>query len=183
MMKKRAFLFVVSLLALGLFLTLFRDSRNRSSGGEISTELAPPRGRGAGPGGPDSATLGSRTGDATPSSLPTLPEREGQKRSGPVPEDAHELIEEALHSADPEERAFAMSELGLLEPQPEILDACYRGLQDQDEEVRLEAVLALEMLEDLGALQALEEVMGRDPSPRVRDAASESREELLLRIG
>ena len=76
-----------------------------------------------------------------------------------------------------------MSELGLLEPQPEILFACYRGLEDQDEVVRLEAVLALEMLEDPGAVQVLGEVMERDPSPRVREAASESREELLLRIG
>ncbi len=179
MMKKRVFLFVVSLLGLGLFLTLFRDSRNRSNGEETPTEVAPPRWRG----GPDTDTLGSRTGDTEPSSPPTLPEGEGQKRSGPVPEDAHGLIEEALHASDPEERAFALSELGLLGPQPEILDACYRGLEDQDEEVRLEAVLALEMLEDPGAVQALEEVMERDPSPRVREAASESREELLLRIG
>ena len=80
-------------------------------------------------------------------------------------------------------RAFAFIELGLLEPQPEILVACYKGLEDQNDEVRLEAILALEMLEDPGALQALEEVMERDPSSRVREAASESLEELLLRIG
>lgn len=182
MTQKRVFLFVVGLLALGLFLTLFQDSRNRGSGGETLTEVASPRGRGAGAGGPDTDTLG-RTGDGEPSSLPTLPEIKGQKRSGPVPEDAHELIEEALYSSDPEDRALALSELGLLGAQPEILDACYRGLEDQNEEVRLEAVLALEMLEDPGAVQALEEVMERDPSPRVREAASESREELLLRIG
>ena len=183
MMQKRVLLLVVGLLALGLFLTLFRDSGETGNKGdntpvvqgslqELNTLL----------GGPDTDTL-ERTGDREPSSLLTLPEGEGQKRSGPVTEDAHELIEEALHASDPEERAFALSELGLLEPQPEILDACYRGLEDQDEEVRLEAVLALEMLEDPGAVQALEEVMERDPSPRVREAASESRRELLLRIG
>ncbi len=173
MMKKRVFLFVGSPLVLGLFLTLFRDSQERGNNRENTSTVQVP----------DSDTVGSRTGDAEPSGLPTLPRSEGQKRSGPVPEDAHELIEEALHSSDPEERAFALSELGLLEPQPEILDACYRGLQDQDAEVRMEAVLALEMLEDPGAVQALEEVMERDPSPQVREAAAESREELLLIIG
>ena len=107
------------------------------------------------------------------------------KRSGSAPElsELHRLIGKALYFHKAEERASAFSELGLLEPTPQILFACGRGLQDPQEEVRLEAVLALETLEDPYGIPLLREVIERDPSSHVREAALESLAELLSRTG
>ncbi len=63
---------------------------------------------------------------------------EAQKRRGPVPDrdKVQQLIEEALLSLDAEDRAFAVSELGLLEPTSEVLFACLEALSDPEEKVR-----------------------------------------------
>ena len=106
---------------------------------------------------------------------------EAQKRYGPVPDvdKVQELIEEALLSFDPEDRAFAVSELGLLEPTSEVLFACLEALSDPEERVRAEAALALEMLEEPAAIPYLQPVAAGDPSQEVREMAAEAIESLM----
>jgi HEAT repeat protein len=65
------------------------------------------------------------------------------------------------------------------DPTPEVLTACLAALNDPEEEVREEAVLALETLEDPSAIPALERVAREDPSEDVRDAAVEALEYLM----
>ena len=89
------------------------------------------------------------------------------------------LIDEALHAAKPEDRASAVSELGLLDSTPEILFACLDALKDPDEDVRVDAVLALEMLEELTVIPVLQRVTERDPSEEVRETAAEAIESLM----
>ncbi|MDA2924415.1 HEAT repeat domain-containing protein [Acidobacteria bacterium AH-259-L09] len=115
------------------------------------------------------------------SPAPELKGKDAQKRDGPVPEedDVHQLIDEALRSSESEDRAFALSELGLLEPTSQILLACLEALNDPDEEVRGEAVLALEMLEQHSAIPVLQRVTEEDPSEEVREAASEALKYLM----
>ena len=72
-----------------------------------------------------------------------------------------------------------MSELALWDLTPEILTTCLEALKDPEEEVREEAVLALETLEDPSAIPALETVARDDPSEDVRDAAVEALESLV----
>ncbi len=106
---------------------------------------------------------------------------EAQKRYGPVPDvdKVQELIEEALLSFDPEDRAFAVSELGLLEPTSEVLFACLEALSDPEEKVRAEAALALEMLEEAAAIPYLQPVAAGDPSQEVREMAAKAIESLV----
>ena len=106
---------------------------------------------------------------------------EAQKRDGPVPkrDDVYRLIEKALESSEAEDRAFALSELGLLEPTAEIVGVCFEALGDPEEEVRAEAALALEMLEDRTAIHVLQRVIEVDPSQEVREAAAEALESLM----
>ena len=113
--------------------------------------------------------------------LAVLGSSEAQKRDGPVPEedDVYQLIEEALQSSEAQDRAFAVSELGLLEPTSEIFLACLEALKDTEEDVRAEAVLALEMLEEPAAIPVLQRVIEVDLSQEVREAATEALESLM----
>jgi len=95
---------------------------------------------------------------------------EVRKRDGPVPE---------VQSSEAEDRAFAVSELGLLEPTSEIFLACFEALGDSEEDVRVEAALALEMLEEPAAIPLLRVVAERDPSWEVRQTAAEALESLM----
>ncbi len=106
---------------------------------------------------------------------------QAEKRDGPVPEEdeVYQLIDEALHSTEAEDRAFALSELGLLEPESDILLACFEALGDSEEDVRVEAALALEMLEEPAAIPLLRVVADRDPSQEVRETAAEAMEFLM----
>ena len=89
------------------------------------------------------------------------------------------MILEALHGTEREDRAYAVSELGLLDPTPEVLSACFQALGDPEAEVRLEAVLALESLEDPAALPVLRRVVEEDTSESVREAATEAVDSLM----
>lgn len=105
-----------------------------------------------------------------------LPAQRDEKREGPVPEEdqAAGLIFQALHADETEERAYAVSELGLLDPTPEVLSACFQALGDSASDIRLEAVLALESLEDPAALPVLRRVAEEDTSEEVKEAATEA---------
>ena len=59
-----------------------------------------------------------------------------------------------------------------------VLLACLEALQDGDEEVRSEAVLALETLGDPTVIPTPEHVEREDPSQEVREWASEALEYL-----
>ena len=127
---------------------------------------------------------GSRSGNFGFSSTPGWEDRDAKKRGAPPIEDEKEddlyqLIEEALHASDPDDRAYAVEELGDWDPTPEVLTVCLAALNDPEEEVREEAVLALETLEDPSAIPALERVAREDPSEDVRDAAVEALEYLM----
>ena len=115
--------------------------------------------------------------DDRPGALPTT---RHEKREGPIPEEDQVagLIFESLHGAETEDRTFAVSELGLLDPTPEVLSACFQSLGDPEPDVRLEAVLALESLEDPAALPVLRRVVEEDTSEEVREAATEAVEAL-----
>ena len=106
---------------------------------------------------------------------------ETQKRRRPVPklDKVQQLIEEALFSFEAEDRALAVSELGLLEPTNEVLQACLEALGDPDEKVRAEAALALEMLEEPAVIPDLLNVAAADPSQEVREIAAEALESLM----
>ncbi len=108
-------------------------------------------------------------------------EIEKLKRDAPLPadEDVRRLIEEVLYAADVGDRAFAVSELGSLDPSSEVLSACRRALKDREEEVRLEAILALEMLEDVTAVPVLKEEAAKDSSEKVRKAARQALDFLI----
>ena len=106
---------------------------------------------------------------------------EAQKRYGPIPkmDKVQQLIEEALLSFHAEDRALAVSELGLLEPTNEVLQACLEALGDPEEKVRAEAALALEMLEEPAVIPDLQRVAAADPSQEVREMAAEALESLM----
>lgn len=164
-------LLAVGLLAIGLYLGLSRNSldeeESRSAASKVHTAL--PQG---------AFERGSERATFNPS---VVGNSEVQKRDGPVPreDDVYQLIEEALQSSEAEDRAFALSELGLLEPTSEILLACFQALRDSQEEVRVEAALALEMLEEPAAIPHLRVVAARDPSQEVRETAAEALESLM----
>ncbi len=106
---------------------------------------------------------------------------EARKRYGPIPkvDKVQQLIEEALLSFHTEDRALAVSELGLLEPTNEVLQACLEALGDPEEKVRAEAALALEMLEEPAVIPDLQRVAAADPSQEVREMAAEALESLM----
>ncbi len=164
-------LLAVGPLAIGLYLGLSRNSldeeESRSAASKSHTALP----QGAFERRSERATL-------NPS---VLGNSEVQKRDGPVPEqdDVYQQIEEALQSSEAEDRAFALSELGLLDPTPEILLACFEALSDPEEYVRVEAALALEMLEEPAAVPVLRRVLEVDPSHEVREMAAEALESLM----
>ena len=110
-----------------------------------------------------------------------LPAKRDEKRGGPIPEEDQvaTLIFESLHGAETEDRAYAVSELGLFDPTPEVLSACFQALGDSEPDVRLEAVLALESLEDPAALPVLRRVVEEDTSEEVREAATEAVDSLM----
>ncbi len=177
------------LLALAAFLFILywtsRGESNPSDPESSSSERAP-----------DSIGSAPRTGASPPRQLPRnplspddprddrpgrLPTKKHDKREGPVPEEDEVagLIFESLHGAETDDRAFAVSELGLFDPTPEVLAACFQALGDQEDEVRLEAVLALESLEDPAALPVLRRVAEEDASEVVREAATEAVDSLM----
>ena len=164
-------LLAVGFLAIGLYLGLSRNSldEEESRFAAFKSQTALPQG---------AFERRSERATLNPSVLGT---REVQKRGWPVPEedDVYQLIEEALLSSEAEDRAFALSELGLLEPTADILLACFEALRDSQEDVRVEAALALEMLEEPAAIPHLRVVAERDPSQEVRETAAEALESLM----
>lgn len=94
------------------------------------------------------------------------------------PDYIQELIDEALSAAETNDRAYAVSELGLLESRPAIAEACLVAVEDGEAEVRLEAITALEALEDLSTIENLRQVAREDPSQEVREAAAAAASEL-----
>ena len=106
---------------------------------------------------------------------------EADKRRGSIPkvDKVQQRIEEALLSFDVEDRAFAVSELGLLEATSEVLFACLEALSDPEEKVRAEAALALEMLGEPAAIPYLQGVAAEDPSQKVREMAAMAIDSLM----
>ena len=97
----------------------------------------------------------------------------------PEDEDTLQLIDEALHSADADDRASAVSDLGSAEPTTEVWLALLTTLRDSDEEVRLETILALESLENPAAIPVLKRIAAEDRSEEVREAAAEALDYLV----
>ncbi len=176
-------LLTLGFLATGLYLGLSRNSldeeESRSAASWVRSQSVKPEASKSHTALPQGAFV-KRSERATfnPS---VLGNSEVQKRDGPVPEedDVYQLIEEALQSSQAEDRAFAVSELGLLEPTSEIFLACFEALGDSEEDVRVEAALALEMLEEPAAIPLLRVVAERDPSQEVRETAAEALESLM----
>lgn len=83
-----------------------------------------------------------------------------------------------LYAPDAADRAHAFREIGLLDPTPELMKSCLQGLSDQDEDVRMEAIPALEMFENSSVIPWLERIAARDPSSQVREAALEALDSL-----
>lgn len=94
------------------------------------------------------------------------------------PANVDRLIFTALHSPDSLEREEAINALGFLQRTPEIVAACIQGLEDSDEDVRLEAALALSTLEDPEAVPALRRALEREQSLEVREAIEEALDEI-----
>ena len=109
-------------------------------------------------------------------SVPLDPEAAAKRRREREKDPAYiqELIDKALYALDPDDRSSAVDDLAYLEASPEIVRACLEALGDGNEDVRLEAALALEFFEDPAAIPRLERVVKEDSSPDVREAAAES---------
>ena len=69
-----------------------------------------------------------------------------------------------------------MTDLAELDPTPRVMQAMMQALNDRDEAVRLEAVLALEDFEKLEVIPVLGRIARQDPSEEVRDAAADATE-------
>ena len=132
-------------------------------------------------GQPESPGFGSAPGwedrTAKKRSAPPVEQREEETEADDE-EDLNQLIQEALHAPDPDDRSYAFGELALWDVTPAILTACLEGLGDPEEEVREAAVMALEMLEDPSVIPDLERVAQEDPSEDVREAAADTIEYL-----
>ncbi len=132
-------LLTLGFLATGLYLGLSRNSldeeKSRSAASWVRSQSVKPEASKSHTALPQGAfERRSERANLNPS---VLGNSEVQKRDGPVPEedDVYQLIEEALQSSQAEDRAFALSELGLLDPTPEILLACFEALSDPEEEL------------------------------------------------
>ena len=55
-------------------------------------------------------------------------EEEDEEDQDEKQEELYQLIEEALHAPDPDDRAYALNELGLWDATPEVLAACLEAL-------------------------------------------------------
>lgn len=97
-----------------------------------------------------------------------------ERRTGPAPDldKGMELIRAALSSRQPQAKIRALGELAWMPASPEILKTCLTLLEDEEEEVRVQAVLTLESLEDPALLPILRELAKVDPGPAVRSAAA-----------
>jgi hypothetical protein len=193
--KSWVVLLIAALVTIGVYRNL-----SRSSSLQQVTSSARSEGLGSSPGSSESrrpsvefsgASTGGNSESLGFSSVPGWEDRSAKKRSAPPIQDEDEndegekkeeldqLIDEALHASDPDDRAYALNELGLWDATPEVLAACLEALDDPEEEVREEAVLALELLEDPSVIPALQRVAREDPSEDVRESAVEALEELM----
>ena len=101
------------------------------------------------------------------------------RRGAPPPQDeVSQFMQQALYSADPEEREVAVTELAALDPTPRVIKTMMQALNDRDEEVRLQAVLAFEDFEQPEVVPILRRIADRDSSGEVRDAATDAIEYL-----
>ena len=178
-MEKRFLkLAVAGLLAVSVYLGLFREARQDREGAAESVPIRESQ-----------QALSSPSGGVIDDDIDDDGEwlggepwhnREGEKREGHWLEqdETQTLIDQALHSPESEDRAFAVSELGLLDHSSMVLLACLEALQDGNQEVRSEAVLALETIGDPTVISTLEHVERKDPSQEVREWASEALEYL-----
>ena len=87
-------------------------------------------------------------------------------------------MQQALYSADPEERETAVTELAALDPTPRVMQTMMQALNDRNAEVRLQVVLALEDFEQTEVVPILHRVADGDPSGEVREAAMDAIEYL-----
>ena len=163
------YLFPLGFLAVGLYLGV---SGNSADGQERDFPPLEVQGQIDGVDGQD-----SRSYPVIREFAPDLRGRDALKRDGPVPDEDnlnedsdYQLIYQALRSPEPNERAFALSELG---PDSQILLACLEALKEPDKEMRKGTVLALETLEDPYVISVLERVARLDPSEEVRTVALE----------
>ena len=108
------------------------------------------------------------------------PELNSPLRRGapPLQDEISEFMQQALYSVDPEEREVAVTELAALDPTPRVMQTMMQALNDRDEEVRLQAVLAFEDFEQLGVVPMLHRIAERDLSGEVRDSAADAIEYL-----
>ncbi len=71
-----------------------------------------------------------------------------------------------------------MTELAALDPTPRVMQTMMQALNDRDEAVRLQVVLAFEDFEQLEVVPTLRRIAERDPSGEVRDSAVDAIEYL-----
>ncbi len=181
-MTIKTILLAIAAFLLILYWTTRGDSEESSPAGELSSNGSAPRAGKSRSGrltqNPLSPVPPVNRRDDRPARLPA---KSHAKREGPIPEEDQiaGLIFESLHGTETEDRAFAVSELGLFDPTPEVISACFQALGDPEDEVRMEAVLALESLEDPAALPVLRRVAKEDTSESVREAATEAVDSLM----
>ena len=110
--------------------------------------------------------------------LSRLPELNSPLKRGspPLQDEVSQFMQQALYSADPEERESAVTELAALDPTPRVMQTLMQALNDRDEAVRLQVVLAFEDFEQLEVVPVLRRIAERDPSGEVRDAAADATE-------
>jgi len=107
------------------------------------------------------------------------PTSEGQL---PAQRDDAALVQRLIHqvrdSSDPDSRTSALRKLGFLKGNPEILLTCTSALADADEDVRMEAALALDTLHDPAAIPALQQALKDEPSKEIRKVIGKTIAEL-----
>ena len=69
-----------------------------------------------------------------------------------------------------------MTELAALDPTPRVMQTLMQALNDRDEGVRLQVMLAFEDLEQLEVVPVLRRIAERDASEEVREAAADATE-------
>ena len=107
-----------------------------------------------------------------------------KRGSPPLQDEVSQFMQQALYAADPEERESAVTELAALDPTPRVMQTLMQALNDRDEGVRLQVVLAFEDFEQLEVVPVLRRIAEQDPSEEVREAAADTTEFLtnLARI-
>jgi HEAT repeat protein len=101
--------------------------------------------------------------------VPKPPQIPGQPISDERTElsDQH-LIRQVKYAADPEDRASGLKSLGFRKATPEIVQVCVDALVDPNEEVRVEAALALDTLQEVSAIPSLIDALKNEASNKVR---------------